>query len=167
MSGLVKVLSSVAPNMRDVKVPRTRLSFAAAVLAAGPCTPENSEIWKAGGVVPERDNAAGDELDIFLLNFPRVLSLMPCVVDMAQRCGLFPTSLYEVCAVAIHLPELYRELRTNPAGILATEEHCVEGVWRSCCVWLGSVQHEIAHVPSRYPLHDSYWFAFKPEPKGA
>lgn len=90
------------------------------------------------GVMLTRDNAAQ------LLDY--------CYVRAAS-----PRDVFSICADG---PELYKELGSDPVGIIAPEEVLFDGVWRVPCVWLGSAVREVAFIPSRYPLNGTYWCAF-------
>jgi len=126
-----------------------------------------SLIWEAAPLYEETPQKCG-RIDIVLANLRSQGAMSgPHVVHWAKSFGGYVTaSPHEVFSVGAYLPHLYRVLRSDPAGILSTDERLYDGVWRACCVWLGTAQQEIAFVPFRYPLHDSYWFAFTEEKKG-
>lgn len=121
-----------------------------------------SLIWDVAPLYEDIPQKSG-RVDIVLANFRSHGPISgPHAVQWAKSFGGYVTaSPHEVFSVGAYLPHLYRALGSNPAGILSTDERLYDGVWRACCVWLGTAQQEVAFVPFRYLRHDGYWFAFK------
>lgn len=122
-------------------------------------------IWDAAPLYEDTPQKCG-RIDIVLANFRSYGAISgPHAVQWAKSLGhtqerYAVASPHEVFSVGASLPHLYRMLGSDPAGILSTDERSHDGVWRACCVWLGTARQEVAFVPFRYPLHDLYWFAF-------
>ncbi len=137
-----------------LEVPRLWVPMHEAIRIAAPKTPEGALIWKMHDDAYETERTA-----MMLVNFGRSIT-GDAAIEWGERHWMKLSSFRDVCALSAHMPELYRTLGTDPAGIVATREQEHEGIWRAGCIWLGSVQHEAAYIPTRYPLHDSYWFLF-------
>lgn len=123
----------------------------------------NPLIWQAGQLYPDV-YTSGERVELWLAHFGKENSAtVPAAIAWARSQGLLPAHPQLVFSVCAALPELHKKLGSDPVGIISTEERPFDGVWRAPCVWLGSVQREVAFVPSRYPLHDSCWYAFRAE----
>lgn len=133
----------------------------AAVMRRGEI-PVEPLIWQAGKLYEAEHAVTPRRATVVLANFGNrenvTISEVLLWAEVRELSAAFPFEVFSVCAA---LPDLHKKLRCDPACIASTEERCLDGVWRAPCVRMGSVEREVAFIPSRYPLHDSYWFAFR------
>ena len=101
-------------------------------------------------------------MPITLVNFGSARTVVvPEAAGVALSMGLIPTLPVHVRMIRTYHPALHTELGMDPVGIVATTEIEIDRIWRVCCEWIGNAQNKESFIPSRYPLHDSYWFAFR------
>lgn len=130
-----------------------------AVIAAGPNTPSDYNVWKVGGQYSSIAAEVQDD-EIILLNFGPNNGSWDRAIAWAEQNKLVRTAPRQVFALGEHCPTLHHELGMNPICVVATTECTFKGRRRACNVWWDDAKRWVNLSGVSHCGGAGDWFAF-------
>lgn len=132
-----------------------------AIVAAGPDTPKDYNVWKVGDQYPPVGGAVEQLEEIWLVNFGKG-SITPSQKALAwgKKQRLVSTSPRVCFAIAEYLPKLNTYLETDSMAVISLRECSFGGEQRCCNVWFVGSERRVCLGWFGLDWGDDYWFAF-------